>query len=121
LLLLLFFAFLFFIGIGMDIAIAMGASSLIYLLISQLMGSSLPFTIIPQKLMDGLDSFPYLAIPLFILAGELMNQGGITKRLIKFCNALVGHLVGGLAHVAILVNVIMSGMSGSAVADCAAT
>ncbi len=120
-LLLLFFAFLVFLTIGMDIAVAMGAASLIYLLVSQFLGSPLPLTIIPQKLMDGLDSFPYLAIPLFILAGELMNQGGITKRLIKFCNAVVGHFVGGLAHVSILVNVIMSGMSGSAVADCAAT
>ncbi len=120
-LLLLFVTFLFLIIIGTDIAIAMGASSLLYLIVSHLMGSSLPLTIIPQKMMDGLNSFPYLAIPLFILAGELMNQGGITKRLVKFCNAIVGHFVGGLAHVSILVNVIMSGMSGSAVADCAAT
>lgn len=77
-------------------------------------------TIIPQRLFFGINQFPLLAIPLFILAGELMNVGGITQRLVRFANALVGHLRGGLAHVNILSSIFFAGLSGSAVADCSA-
>jgi C4-dicarboxylate transporter DctM subunit len=71
--------------------------------------------------MAGVDSFPLLAVPMFILAGELMTRGGVTLRLVNFSSVLVGHIKGGLAQVSVLANVIMAGMSGSAAADLAAT
>jgi C4-dicarboxylate transporter DctM subunit len=69
----------------------------------------------------GVDSFPLLAVPFFILAGALMNTGGVTERLVRLANAMVGRLTGGLGHVAVVTNMIMAGMSGSAVADAAGT
>jgi C4-dicarboxylate transporter DctM subunit len=68
---------------------------------------------------SGTTSFTLLAIPFFILAGNLMNTGGITDRLVRFARALVGHIRGGLAHVVVVTNMIMAGMSGSGVADAA--
>jgi len=76
---------------------------------------------IPRRLCAVLSSVPYLAIPFFILAGNLMNTSGITTRLIRFADTLVGRFRGGLAHVDVLTNVIMAGMSGSGMADAAAT
>ena len=118
---LLFALMLTFMALGMSIAVAMIASSLIYLLLNASGPMSLPLAVIPQKLLYGVDSFPLLAIPLFMLAGELMSAGGITNRIVRFGTALVGWITGGLAHVTIVVNMIMAGMSGSAVADAAAT
>lgn len=76
--------------------------------------------IIAQNLIKGADNFPLMAIPFFILAGELMNQGGISKRIINFALAMVGHIRGGLGYVAIFASVLFAGLSGSAVADTAA-
>ncbi len=76
--------------------------------------------ILASNLMDGADNFPLMAIPFFILAGELMNAGGISKRIINFAMALVGHIKGGFGYVAIIASVIFAGLSGSAVADTAA-
>ena len=76
--------------------------------------------ILASNLMDGADNFPLMAIPFFILAGELMNAGGISKRIIKFSMSLVGHIRGGFGYVAIIASVLFSGLSGSAVADTAA-
>lgn len=76
--------------------------------------------ILPQRIYAGINQFPLLAVPLFILAGELMNVGGITIRLVNFANALVGHLRGGLAHVNIVASILFAGLSGSAVADTSA-
>ncbi|EGO62691.1 TRAP transporter large permease [Acetonema longum] len=76
--------------------------------------------ILASNLVDGADNFPLMAIAFFILAGELMNAGGISKRIIAFAIALVGHVRGGLGYVAILASLIFSGLSGSAVADTAA-
>lgn len=76
--------------------------------------------IVAQRLMIGMDSFVLLAVPGFVLAGEIMCQGGISKRIVDFCNALVGHFRGGLSMVAVLTGMIMGGISGSAVADTAA-
>jgi tripartite ATP-independent transporter DctM subunit len=76
--------------------------------------------VLPQKIYQGINQFPLLAIPLFILAGELMNVGGITERIIRFSNALVGHLRGGLAQVDTVACMFFSGLSGSAVADASA-
>jgi len=77
-------------------------------------------TILSQKLLEGADSFPLLAIPFFMLAGELMNAGGISKRIVNFALAWVGHFRGGLGVVAIFASVIMAAISGSAAADAAA-
>jgi len=77
-------------------------------------------TIMSQKLIEGADSFPLLAIPFFLLAGELMNAGGLSKRIVNFALAWVGHIRGGLGLVAIFAAVIMAAISGSAAADTAA-
>jgi tripartite ATP-independent transporter DctM subunit len=71
----------------------------------------------PQRLIGGIDSFPLLAVPCFILAGIAMNTGGVTERIYGFARALVGHLTGGLGHVNVMGSLIFSGMSGSAIAD----
>jgi TRAP-type transport system large permease protein len=76
--------------------------------------------VIAQKMLDGADSFILLAIPFFILAGELMNAGGLSKRIVNFALALIGHRHGGLGYVAIIAAVIMASLSGSAAADTAA-
>ncbi|MBT3359111.1 MAG: TRAP transporter large permease [Rhodospirillales bacterium] len=73
-----------------------------------------------RNIYNGVDSFPLMAIPFFMLAGELMNKGGITIRLVEFSQALIGHLRGGLAHVNILSSMLFAGLSGSAVADTSA-
>ncbi|MEH6654485.1 TRAP transporter large permease [Loktanella salsilacus] len=73
-----------------------------------------------RNLYNGMDSFPLMALPFFMLAGEIMNRGGITMRLVEFSQAFIGHLRGGLAHVNILSSFLFAGMSGSAVADVSA-
>jgi len=119
--LLLFGMMLVFIMVGMELGTAMGLSGMVYILYSWLGPSPIPLSIIPQNFVYGLDSFPLLAVPLFMLAGELMEKGGVTTRLVRFARALVGHITGGLANVSLVVNMIMAGMSGSSVADAAAT
>nr|WP_296014832.1 TRAP transporter large permease subunit [uncultured Acidovorax sp.] len=76
--------------------------------------------ILAQNVINGADSFPLLAVPFFMLAGEIMNVGGLSKRIVKFALALVGHVPGGLGYVAIMAAVILAAVSGSAVADAAA-
>src|ERR671917_1492388 len=107
---------LVFIGIGMPIAFSMGLAAVVALLVD----GSIPLLVLPQKMYSSLDSFPLLAIPLFILAGSVMNVGGITEALIGLARALVGHLRGGLGHVTIITNVLFSTISGSAAASAAA-
>jgi C4-dicarboxylate transporter DctM subunit len=80
----------------------------------------LPLQIIAQRMMIGMDSFALLAIPGFVLVGEIMCQGGISRRAVDFSNSLIGHFKGGLSMVAVLTGMIMGGISGSAVADTAA-
>ena len=82
--------------------------------------ADLPLEAIAQQMMIGMDSFALLAIPGFILIGDIMCQGGIAKRAVDFCVALIGHFRGGLSMVAVLAGMIMGGISGSAVADTAA-
>jgi tripartite ATP-independent transporter DctM subunit len=77
-------------------------------------------TLLSQKLIEGADSYPLLAIPFFIFAGELMNKGGISKHIVNFALALVGHIRGGLGLVAIFASIVMAAISGSAAADAAA-
>ena len=83
-------------------------------------GKTVFLSMMPQRIFGGINQFPLLAIPMFILAGEIMNRGGITMRLVNFAKTLVGHLRGGLAHVNILSSLLFAGLSGSAVADTSA-
>ena len=108
----LFILFFGLIVIGVPVAIAIGLSALSSLLIN-----GYPIIIIAQKMITGIDSFTFVAIPLFILAGELMNVGKITDRIFNFAKAVVGWIPGGLAHANIMASVIFAGMSGSAIAD----
>ena len=103
-------------AIGMPVAFGLGIVSIAYFVLSDF-----PLTTIPQKMVTGMDSFLLLAIPFFLLAGSLMNYGGVTQRLVDFASTLVGHVHGGLGHVTVVANVIMAGMSGTAAADAAAT
>ena len=107
--------FLGLMGSGIPVAIAMAGSSLIYVMIS---GISPDYVII-HRMFGGLDSFPLLAVPFFILAGNLMNCAGITNRIYNFALALVGWMKGGLGHVNVVGSVIFAGMSGTAIADAA--
>ncbi|KAF0675117.1 TRAP transporter large permease [Profundibacterium mesophilum] len=83
-------------------------------------GQERDITLLYRNVYNGMDSFPLMAIPFFMLAGELMNKGGITLRLVEFSQALMGHLRGGLAHVNVLSSMLFAGLSGSAVADTSA-
>ena len=109
--------FFFFILINIPLAFAMGLSSLIYIILS----GKITIGIILQRVVGGTDSFALMAVPFYILAGELMNESGITDRLIRFSSTLVGHIRGGLGHVTVVANMIMAGISGSAIADAAGT
>jgi tripartite ATP-independent transporter DctM subunit len=80
---------------------------------------SIPITLLPLKMMHGVNNFPLLAVPFFILAANVMNKGSVTPRIFGFANSLVGHLRGGLGHVNVLASMIFAGMSGTAVADAA--
>ncbi|MFM8589340.1 MAG: TRAP transporter large permease [Limnohabitans sp.] len=107
--------FLFLMSGGLPVAIAMAGASLIYLFFVQ---SSPPFVVI-HRMVSGIDSFPLLAVPFFILAGNLMNNAGITNRIYNYALALVGWLKGGLGHVNVVGSVVFAGMSGTAIADAA--
>lgn len=103
--------------LGLPLFLSIGCSALltIYFFLPDL-----PLELIPQNLIGGIDSFSLLAIPFFFLAGEIMNSGGQTTRIIRFAEGVVGHIPGGLAHVNVVTNVIYAGISGAAVADAAA-
>ena len=107
--------FLFFMAGGIPVAIAMAGASLVYILFS---GNLPPFVVV-HRMVSGIDSFPLLAVPFFILAGNLMNNAGITTRIYNFALSLVGWLKGGLGHVNIVGSVVFAGMSGTAIADAA--
>src|ERR671913_2331643 len=107
--------FLLFMSSGLPVAIAMAGSALIYILAS---GNLPPFVVI-HRMVSGIDSFPLLAVPFFILAGNLMNNAGITNRIYNYALALVGWLKGGLGHVNVVGSVVFAGMSGTAIADAA--
>jgi TRAP-type C4-dicarboxylate transport system permease large subunit len=107
--------FLVLMASGLPVAIAMAGSSLIYILVS----GNLPAFAVVHRMIGGIDSFPLLAVPFFILAGNLMNNAGVTNRIYNFALALVGWLKGGLGHVNVVGSVIFAGMSGTAIADAA--
>ena len=100
---------------GIPVAIAMAGASLLYILFT---GNTPPFVVI-HRMIGGIDSFPLLAVPFFILAGNLMNNAGITTRIYNYALALVGWMKGGLGHVNVVGSVIFAGMSGTAIADAA--
>lgn len=112
--LLLFISFLVLVMVGVPIAFCLGISSVLYLI-----ETGIPLNIVPQKMYSGVDNFVLICIPGFILAGNLMNTGGITKRIVNFCNALFGRITGGLAIADIGASMIFAGISGTAAADCA--
>jgi len=114
---LLIIVFLVLLAIGAPVAVAMGLTGAI----AVFMIGDIPHEVIAQRFITGVDSFPLLAVPFFILAGALMNTGGTTQRLVGFANVLVGRFAGGLGHVNVVSNMIMAGMSGSAAADAAGT
>jgi tripartite ATP-independent transporter DctM subunit len=98
---------------GVPVFVALLATCLIQIIYE----GGLPLLILAQRLSNTLDSFPLLAIPLFILAAEIMNNSGATRRIFRLASVMVGHITGGLAHVNVLASMLFSGMSGSAVAD----
>jgi TRAP-type C4-dicarboxylate transport system permease large subunit len=100
---------------GIPVAMAMAGASLVYVMAT----GNIPDYVIIHRMVGGLDSFPLLAVPFFILAGNLMNSAGITNRIYNFALALVGWMKGGLGHVNVVGSVIFAGMSGTAIADAA--
>ena len=105
--------FAVFLIIGMPVAFALGLASIPVFVVS----GAMPPTVVIQKMVTATQSFPLLAVPFFILAGNLMNVTGITYRLVKFARLLTGWMAGGLAQVSIVLSFMMGGISGSAVAD----
>lgn len=106
-----------FIFLGVPIAFSLIMTAVILMLLSS--GVVTP-AIIAQSIVRGIDSFPIMAIPFFMLAGEIMNVGGISKRIVYFSKELVGHVTGGIGYVAVVASMIFAGVSGSAVADTSA-
>jgi tripartite ATP-independent transporter DctM subunit len=109
----MFVALFALIIIGAPIAIALGGSSMLWVYVTQ----EIPDFAIIHRMVNGIDSFPLLAVPFFILAGNIMNAAGLTNHIFGFARALVGWLPGGLGHVNVGASIIFSGMSGAAVAD----
>ncbi|MCM2297665.1 TRAP transporter large permease [Rhodoferax sp.] len=107
--------FLLLLGGGIPVAMAMAGSALLYIWWT----GTLPSYVVIHRMISGIDSFPLLAVPFFILAGNLMNNAGITNRIYNYALALVGWMKGGLGHVNVLGSVIFAGMSGTAIADAA--
>lgn len=117
-LILLFVAFILALLIGLDVGFSMLFSAWLGVVTR---GEDVNPAMIPQFMIAGVDTYALVQVPLFILAGELMNRGGLTLRLIDWAQALVGRIRGSLGHVSILTNLVMAGVSGSAVADAVAT
>ena len=110
----LFSVFIGGLALGIPVAITLGLSSLAYLVLA-----GIPPVVMPQKMYAGMDVFVLLSIPGFILAGNLMNRGGITQRIIRFANSLVGWIKGGLGLTNIAASMLFGGITGTAVADAA--
>jgi C4-dicarboxylate transporter DctM subunit len=109
-------SFITFLVLGVPIAFVLGLTSFVALLYS----GHVPLLLMPKEMFSGTDSFPLLAVPFFMLAGNLMNAGGITRRLVNFCNILLGYVRGGLALVNIVASMFFAGITGAAAADASA-
>ena len=105
--------FLVLLLIGMPLGFAIGIAGFTFFLTDP----NFPVSISSQRIISSTQSFPLLAVPLFVLAGHLMNATGITRRLLAFASALTGWIAGGLAHTSIVLSALMGGISGSSVAD----
>jgi tripartite ATP-independent transporter DctM subunit len=114
--LLIFTVLLVLIMMNLPIAVAIGLTAVSFFMG---LGEGSLLTMLPQRMYASTTGFTLLAIPFFILAGNLMNTGGITTRIFRFAKAVVGHVPGGMGQVCVIANVIFSGMSGSAIADAA--
>lgn len=101
--------------INVPIAFTLGIAGMTYFFTE----TSIPLPVVAQRMITGTQSYPLLAVPFFILAGHIMNAAGITARLMKLADVLTGHLIGGLAHVSIVLSMLMGGVSGSSNADAA--
>ncbi|MBQ7593428.1 MAG: TRAP transporter large permease [Synergistaceae bacterium] len=110
----LFISFLIFLFVGIPVAYCLGISSLLYFLLE-----NMPLVTFAQRFFSGLDGFTLLCIPGFMLAGNLMNTGGITYQIVQFCNKAIGHIRGGLGLANIGASMIFAGVSGTAAADAA--
>jgi tripartite ATP-independent transporter DctM subunit len=104
--------FLLLVVMGFPIVFSLAITSLLYLAVY-----GIPVITMAQKMISGIDTYALLAVPFFILAGNLMNTGGVTRRLFRFASAMVGHIPGGLGHANVLASMIFAGMSGAAIAD----
>lgn len=113
--LLVFILFIVFLLLGMPVAFSIGISGFVFFI----QQPTLPFTMPVQLILSQTQNFTLLAIPTFIFAGNLMNNTGITKRLVNFATVLVGHKPGALAHTSVVLSTLMGGVSGSAIADAA--
>ena len=102
--------------IGLPIAVSMGLTAVIFFV---LLGEIDTLAMIPARMYSATTGFPLLAIPFFILVGNLMNTGGMTQRIFRLAQSMVGHIKGGLGHVNVVNSMIFAGMSGAAVADAA--
>lgn len=109
-------SFIVILGLGVPIAIGLGASAMVFVLLQE----DLSLTMLIQTAFGGMSSFPLMAIPLFMLAGNLMNEGGLTRDLVRFAKLVMGHVCGGLGLATILASAIFSAISGSAVATAVA-
>jgi C4-dicarboxylate transporter DctM subunit len=111
----LFGIFFILLVLGAPIVFAIGVGTL-----GALLAGGIPLELLPQKVFSGLAHFPYLAVPLFVLAGMLMETGGISKRIVELSNAMVGHIRGGMGMVVMVATIFFSDISGSSAADTAA-
>jgi tripartite ATP-independent transporter DctM subunit len=111
----LFIVFVAGLLVGLPIAVAMGGAGLVALVVE----GKLSLLSVPQRFFDGINSFPLMAVPFFILAADLMTASGITTALLRFSNSLVGHIRGGMGHVNVVTSMMFAGISGSALADAA--
>jgi tripartite ATP-independent transporter DctM subunit len=102
--------------LGVPIAFCLGLGGLAFIVLS----GTVPIAVLPTLMFGGMDSFPLLAIPFFIIAGDLMQRCGVLPKLIDFANSLVGHLRGGLAYVVVVTSMLFAGVTGVALAECAA-
>lgn len=102
--------------LGFSISGAALAASLLYLVLN---GGNISLSVITQMMCSGINQYSMLAVPMFVLAGNIMNFGGVTERIFSFCQAIIGHIPGGLGQVNVLASVIFAGMSGSGTADAA--
>ena len=111
----LFVSFLFLLVIGMPVAFVIGISGLAFFAVTP----DIPFSITVQRIVAQTQSYSFLAVPFFIFAGNLMNESGITKRILKFASLLTRRMYGGMAQVSVVMSTMMGGVSGSATADAA--